>query len=204
MKYKLEIEEEEFDFEGWAFLHFHTLLPGYALASILNRLYDYSLVRLDDMELDDIDWPFYRYEDSLGKQMVFLVERPAAAVEAPWDGGDKLLVFKSENAEAEARRIVDDFTGSPVIDEGDLLAREHADLLDNLLANFTVVNLLDFSTPPVSRKAQKERLLVQRHCDTILAFIEQNHLDLNDEERMRLEMRNPSVTWLHKVADLSS
>lgn len=192
MKYKLEIEDEEYDFEGWAFLHFHTLMPGYALASSLNRLYDYGLVRVDDMSLDGADWPLYRYEDALGKQLFFLIERPSTAVGAPWEVGDKLFVVKGENAESEARRIVSDFTDSTAVAEGDLLAREHADLLDNLLADFTVVNMLDFSAP-ISRRAGKDRALVQRHCDTILAYIEQNHLDLSEEELMRLEMKNKCV-----------
>ena len=73
MKYKLEIEEEEYAYEGWAFLHFHTLLPGYALANALNRLYDYSLERLDDMPSEDGRWPLYRFEDTVGKMLYFLV-----------------------------------------------------------------------------------------------------------------------------------
>lgn len=188
MKYKLEIEEEEYAYEGWAFLHFHTLFPGYALANALNRLYDYSLERLDDMPLEDGSWPLYRFEDTVGKMLYFLVERPAEAVEAPWDAGDKVFILKGENAAEEARRIVADFTESKPVDEGDLLACEHAELLEDLLAGFTVVNLLDFEAAPTSRKAEKERLQVQQHCDRMLAYVEQKHLDLSQEERWRLEL----------------
>lgn len=186
MKYKLDIEEDEYCFEGWAFLHFHTLMPGYAFADRLNRLYDYRLERLDDMPLEGKDWPFYRYEDALGKTLFFLVERPVTAAAAPWDAGDKIFLVKGENAEKVVQHIYADFTNNAAYDEGDLLAREHADLLEALLTDFTVVNVLDFTTTPATRKAVKERQLVQQYCDNMLAYIEQKHLDLGEEERMRL------------------
>lgn len=188
MRYKLELEDDEFDFEGWAFLHFHTTMPGYAFADCLNRLYDYRLARVDDMTLDGVAWPLYRFEEPLHHSIFFLVERPVQAVEAAWEAGDKVLVVKGETAESLAHDIYSDFTVATDVPEGDLLAREHADLLDELLADFTVVNLLDFSTPPATRKAAKERLVVQQHCDAILTHIEQQHLDLSEVVRMRMEM----------------
>lgn len=187
MKHTLEIEDEEYAYEGWAFLHFHTPMPGYALADSLNRLYDYRLTRQDDMPLDDVDWPLYRFEDALGKLLFFLVERPVMATTAPWDAGDKVFLVKGENAAAEVQHIFADFTSSAAVDEADLLAREHAALLEDMLADFTVVNILDFSTSPTSRKGTKDRQLVQQHCDMILTYIEQKHLDLSEEEKMRLE-----------------
>lgn len=190
MKYKLDIEECENYFEGWAFLHFHTLMPGYAFADRLNQLYDYRLARLDDMTIDGTDWPFYRYKDALGKTFFFLVERPVTANAAPWDAGDKILLVKGENAETLVQHIYADFTNNTVVDEGDLLAQEHADLLEALLTDFTVVNVLDFTSTPATRKAIKERQTVQQHCDKILAYIEQKRLDLSEEERMRLERFN--------------
>ena len=183
MKFKLDIEDDALDFEGWAFLHFHSIMPGYVFADSLNRLYDYDLTRIDDMVLEGAAWPMFRYENAVQHCLFFLVERPAAATEAPWEAGDKLLVIKGEHAETVARDIFADFTGNAVYDEADLLAREHADLLDSLLAAFTVVNILDFSTAPVSRKAVKERQQVQECCDTMLAYIEQKRLDLTGMER---------------------
>lgn len=188
MKHTLELDDEEYAYEGWAFLHFHTSMPGYALADSLNRLYDYHLTRQEDMALDDTGWPLFRYEDSLGKMLFFLVEVPASATTAPWDAGDKIFLLKGENAEWTAQHIFADFTSSSPVDEADLLAREHAELLDDLLAGFTVVNILDFSTAPTSRKATKDRQMVQQHCDIMLAFIEQKHLDLSREELMRLRI----------------
>lgn len=186
MKYKLDIDDEP-DFEGWAFLHFHTLSPGYAFADCLNRLYDFRLARIDDMELEGGTWPLYRYADALEQQLVFLAERPAQA-DLPWDAGDKLLIVKGETAESTVRAICSDFTEEVTVDEGDLLARDHADLLATLLEGFTVANRLDFETTPLSRKAQKERAAVMQLCDAMLAHIEQHHLDLSDEERMRMEL----------------
>ena len=88
------------------------------------------------------------------------------------------------------QHIYADFTNNTVVDEGDLLAQEHADLLEALLTDFTVVNVLDFTSTPATRKAIKERQTVQQHCDKILAYIEQKRLDLSEEERMRLERFN--------------
>ena len=188
MKYKLDLDDTPYDFEGWAFVHFHTTRAGYAFADGLNRLYDYSLARIDDMPLNDAAWPLFRYEDSVRHLLFFLLERPAAATAAPWDPSDKLLVIKGENATPEAERVYHDFTDGATVEEGDLLAHEHAELMAALQADFTVAGLLDFSITPASRRAIKERTAVMQHCDSILAYIEQKHLDLGTEERMRLEM----------------
>ncbi len=187
MKYKLDLDTGP-DFEGWAFIHFHSSTPGYAFADSLNRLYDYSLARIDDMELDGNAWPFYRYEDTTRHLVFFLAERPAAEGDLPWEAGDKLLIVKGDTAERETDDICADFTDNSTYDEGDLLARDHAELLAMLLADFTVANRLDFETEPLSRKAQKERAAVMQHCDAILTHIEQHHLDLSDDERMRMEL----------------
>ena len=167
MKYKLELEEE-YDFEGWAFLHFHTAAPGYAFVDSLNRLYDLALERLDDMVLDGVAWPLYRFLDSQRHCLYLLVERPMAA-SGPWEPGDKVLVVGCENADATVQRL-------------------YADMLADLLADFTVANVLDFSAPAPTRKAAKERQLVQRYCDALLAYVEQKHLDLSQTDRMRMEM----------------
>lgn len=189
MKYKLDLDDELYDFDGWAFVHFHTTAPGFAFADGLNRLYNYRLARIDDMVLDDVQWPFYRHEDGVRHLRFFLIERPVGATAAPWDPTDKLLIIKGENAAQEASLIYSDFTAAAKYDDGDLLAREHAELMDTLLSNFTMANLLDFTTTPASRKATKERSLVMQHCDALLAYIEQKHLDLSDEERLRLETK---------------
>ncbi len=199
MKFKLDIEDALFDFEGWAFVHFHTTLPCHVLADLLNRLYHYGLRRVNDMPMADAVWPFYRYEDPVRHLIVFLAERPAGAATAPWEAGDKLCVLKGETADEEASCIQSDFTTQPRYDDGDLLARERAALLDRLLANFTVANRLDFDVMPASRKAQKDRLLVMQQCDSILAYIEQNHLDLDREELMRMEL----IQQLKKKNNLS-
>ncbi len=187
MKYRLDLDDEP-GFEGWAFLHFHTLTPGYAFADSLNQLYDYRLTRIDDMVLDGIPWPLFRHEDPMRHLVIFMAERPSSTADTPWDAGDKLLIVKGEIAETVVHGIYADFTDTPIVDEGDLLARDHAALLDSLLQDFTVANQLDFETIPASRKAQKECTLVIQQCDAILNHIEQHHLDLSDEERMRMEL----------------
>lgn len=188
MKIKLDIEDALFDFGDWAFVHFHTTVPCLDVADVLNRLYHYNLRRIDDMELSGTRWPFYRHEDAVHHLIFFLTERPAEVPGTPWEPGDKLLIIKGETADVEARYIHTDFTTRPQFDAGDLLAKEHADLLDRLLTGFTVVHRLDFDQTPASRKALKELTQAMQLCDSILAYIEQKHLDLGSEERMRMEM----------------
>ena len=188
MKYKLDLDDELFDFEGWAFVHFHTATPGYILADTLNRLYDLRLQRIDDMMLDDNPWPLFRHEDTVRHLIYFLTEHhvPPPASALPWGPGDKLLVIKGDNADPEARFIQTDFSQPPTDDDGDLLAREHAQLLDRLLATFTVASRLDFDTPPSNRRAAKERTALQQLLNTMLTYIEQQHLDLSHDEQLHL------------------
>lgn len=188
MKYKLDLDESLSPFEGWAFVHFRTHQPGYALADTLNRLYDYHLARMDDININGIGWPFYHHEDSVGHLIYFLVERPSLAKDAPWDPGDKLLVIKGENASMMADYILDDFTSPQQVDQSDLLAIEHARCLENLLADFTIATEISFDNPSTSRKAQKETASMQQCCETILACIEQRHLDLSLQERLRMDL----------------
>lgn len=184
MKYKLDLEDDIPEFEGWAFLLFHTPLPSYVLADTLNRLYDYRLARLDNLLLGDTGWPLYLHNDGIGHLQYFLLERPATAT--VWDDGDKLLVLSGENAEAEAERIYAEFSELPAYDPADLLAKEHADLLTSLLSSFTMVNLLDLAgSDTSSRKIQRGRITVKQCCQTIIESIEKRQLDLGDDERRR-------------------
>ncbi len=177
MKYKLDLDEGLFGFVGWAFVHFHTATPGYILADTLNRLYNLRLHRIDDMQVDDTPWPLFRHEDPVRHLIYFLTASPT---------GDKLLIVKGERADDEARFIQTDFSQPATDDDGDLLAREHAQLLDRLLATFTVASRLDFDTPPSNRRAAKERTALQQLLNTMLTYIEQQHLDLSHDEQLHL------------------
>jgi len=127
MKYRLTLDDEN-PFEDWSFLLFHTPLPSYALADNLNRLYDYCLTRIDDLQLDTAAWPLYTFEDTVAHLKYFLIERPVAAT--VWEQGDVLLVVGGENAAMETDAIYEDFTAEAAEpDPTDLLATEHAALL---------------------------------------------------------------------------
>lgn len=190
MKYKLDLDDCDSPLDGWAILHFRTQQPAYAFADCLNRLYGYRLRRLDDMPLEGAQWPFYHHEDTVGHLKYYLVERPPAATGAPWEPGDKLLLIKGDSAPYVADDLYADFTTTAPADDHDLLAREHAECMDSLLANFTVVTLLslDGESDTHSRRGQKERAAMQRHCELILTYIEQQHLDLGAAERLRLAL----------------
>lgn len=174
MKYRMDPEDMTDSFEGWAFLHFSTTLPGYALADSLNRLYDLSLRRIDDLLIDGTPWPLYHHIDTVAHLKYFLLQRPVA---------DHLLIIAGDTAKLAADQLYEDFTSPAAFDPADLLAREHADLLGQLLAAFTVASQLSFSdTSSSSRKAQKGRAALEQSCQQIIDAIEKRHLDLSDEE----------------------
>ncbi|MBO7100933.1 MAG: hypothetical protein J6V98_02805 [Bacteroidales bacterium] len=187
MKYKLDMEESLDDFEDWAFLLFHTSAPVHLFADSLNQLYDCRLTRIDNLVVADAEWPFFQHDDPVRHLKYFLAERPASAVAAPWEPGDKLLAIKGESAAYVAEDIYADFTEPANVDPADLLARQHADLIDELLAGFTMVSLLNLdSEPPKRSAAAKQRLLVSQFCSDMLEYIDTHHLDLTEDERRLL------------------
>ena len=187
MKYKLDMEESLDDFEDWAFLLFHTSAPVHLFADSLNQLYDCRLSRIDNLVVADAEWPFFQHDDPVRHLKYFLAERPASAVAAPWEPGDKLLAIKGESAAYVAEDIYADFTEPANVDPADLLARQHADLIDELLAGFTMVSLLNLdSEPPKRSAAAKQRLLVSQFCSDMLEYIDTHHLDLTEDERRLL------------------
>ena len=189
MKYKLEPDDLTCDFDGWAFLLFRSTLPSYIFADSLNRLYHCRLERIDDLPLNGAAWPFYRYDDSVRHLKYFLTERPAAATSAPWSASDKLLAVKGETAAVAIDKILNDFTAPRRCTPGDLLAEEHAALLDELQAAFTVAAPIDLNDDtPVSRRGQKERALVEQWCSDLLGYIDSRHLDLSDDEQRDFRM----------------
>ena len=194
MKYKLDIEENQVDFEDWAFLLFHTPAPAHLFADSLNQLYDCSLTRIDNLSLAGAEWPFFHHDDPVRHLKYFLAERPTSAVTAPWEPGDKLLAIRGESAAYVAEDIYADFTEPATVDPADLLARQHADLIGELLAGFTMVSLLNLDSElPKRSAAAKQRLLVSQFCSDLLEYIDCHHLDLSDDERRLLpEVRTMS------------
>lgn len=169
-----------------AYLLFHCSEPGYIFADNINRLYDYSFRRIDDMP---DAYPFYIHSNPVSHKQYFLVEKPEnAPASGSWQPTDKLLIIKGEDALYEAQTIIDDFTDPLPPRSDDLLAIQHAEIRDMMLAEFTVVNLLDFSAPaPSNTRAARDRAALEAHCNQILNHIEHNHLDLPDHERQLLQ-----------------
>lgn len=188
MKFKLEIEDEERPFAGWAFLLFRNADPGFLFVDRLNRLYDYAFERIGDMELSGVSWPFYYFDDESNGLKYFLLQRPQAATDAPWSPMDKLLLVRGERAGAVAEAICDDFADSVAPDPADILAVQRMAIIEELQAAFTFVTQLDFDIAPSSRSAAKERALVEDYCNKILSNIEALHLDLSRAERLRIEL----------------
>lgn len=202
--YKLDIFDE--DPVDIAYLLFHTSDPGYIFVDNLNRLCQYNLHRIDDMPFpppldndttvqssDQTPYPFYTHSDPISHKHYFLIEKPLSATPSgSWQPADKLLIIKGESAALEAESILDDFTDPLPPRPDDLLAIQHAELRDQMLQAFTVVNLLDFSAPaPSSTRAARDRVTLEQHCNLILSYIERNHLDISEVERLRLSRQQP-------------
>lgn len=210
--YKLSVDDD--DSLDIAYLLFHTSEPGYIFVDNINRLFQYNLHRIDDMPFPppiDKDsqagkqantqaikqptpYPFYTHSDSVGHKQYFLIEKPAtASPSGSWQPSDKLLIIKGEDAILEAESIYDDFTDPLQASPDDILAIQHAELRDQMLEAFTVVNLLDFSSSiPANSRAARERATLEQHCNLILSYIERNHLDLPEAERQRLTNQQSS------------
>lgn len=180
MKYRLDIDDDT-PFDGWAFVLFQTTTPAYMLADSLNRLYDYRLARIDDLTTPSASWPLYTFEDYVAHLKFFLLESPSSG--SAWETGDKLLAVAGESAEAEADALCADFNDPEPYDPADLLAAEHAEMLNRLLAGFTIVSPIDFAQMPAH---SKRRTIAEQCCREIIDAIEKRHLDMNADERRRL------------------
>lgn len=204
-KYTLDDVDLDDDLD-LAYLLFRSQDAGYLFVDNLNHLYRLALRRIDDMpfppptpETREIfkqanppttPYPFYTYSDPVAHLNYFLIEKPsAAAPSGAWQPSDKLLIIKGEGAPLEAESIYDDFTAPQRPDPDDLLALQHAELRDQMIREFTVVNLLDFSAPAPANtrdRAARDRVTLEQHCNLLLSYIEHSHLDLPDAERQYL------------------
>ena len=141
--FKLEVDDDDV-MEDVAQLLFRSSQPGYLFADNLNRLYGFALHRIDDMDLEGAAWPMYSYRDRMDNLKYYLIEKSRTAKACNgWSAGDKLLIIKGDGAREMAEYICEDFTDPMPAESGDLLAEEHARLRDEMLADFTVVSLID-------------------------------------------------------------
>lgn len=172
---KLELDDEVQPFEDIAFVFFHTDEPNYAFADDLNRLYNLSLSRCADMEMEGGLWPLFTYHDPLQQLNYYLIERPQkTGTSVPhWGAGHKLLLLQGQNAQEEAEHIYEEFNTTPTNDESQ---RERNEILETLMQSFMPVSLYDPTpTTAVSKKSAKERAEMEEFFARVL-----DYLDLNE------------------------
>lgn len=168
-----------------AYLLLQTAAPGYILADNLNRLYGIALARTHDLiHPDDTSSPLYRYHDTLARLKYFLVE-PINP-----NPDDKILLILGESAPDTAAHIFNDLTHTSSVEEGDLLAAEHAALKEELLSDFTIVTLLDFDNLPAKGAAGRRSADLQRRCEDIMEYIERQRLDLDEQGNEAADKNN--------------
>ena len=132
--FKLEPDDFGDDNENLAYIFFHTTVPGYVFVDDLNHLYQLSLSRLDDLQLEGQGWPLYTYHDSLQMVDYYLIERPtsSAATASHWAPGHKMMILKGERATDIAKFICEDFsTPPPLPDHNNPAVTEHHEILNS-------------------------------------------------------------------------
>lgn len=163
------------DYEGFAFLLFHTEAPSYVFVDDLNRLYGFALTRTEDMQLHEACWPMFTYYDPKLRLHHYLVERPAGSGSAAWPGGHKLLIVRGDAATNVVESIHEEFSAAPPpVDPTDLLAQEHNRLLENFHESFTLTTHIDptADTSTLSRKAQREQAELFALLNDILDYFD--------------------------------
>ena len=176
---RLDLDDSASDFDGYAFMLFHTLEPGYAFVDDLNRLYGYALTRIEDLQLHETLWPLYTYDNTLERMRLFLVEKPAAERMMPrWGAGQKLLIARGDDARECLERVYNDFLSSPATPQpGNLAAQRRFDILSQFQQNFTTVTLLDpDAPPPQAPKAVRERNETRQLLLAILDYLDIHRL----------------------------
>ena len=177
---RLDPDDTEPDLDEYVFMLFHTQEPGYAFVDDINRLYNFTLARIEDMQLHESEWPLYTYRDSLRKIEFFLVEKPAAAerLMPRWGVGQKLLIARGEDARMCLEKILNDFLEMPRLpDTGDLAAQQRYNILTTFQQSFTTVTLLDIdddtALPP---KAARERSDTRQLLAAMLDYLDINRI----------------------------
>ena len=188
--YVLDQDDLPPDFDGWAFLHFRTRRPSYLFADLLNRIYGYALSRLDDVEPGGARWPMYYHFDEVRHLAFFLIECPATASSDLLETGDKVLLVLGEMARAEVDKIYFEMVERHTFDPADLLAVDHATLIDQLLSDFTVARVLDFDQLPQKPAQQRRQRQLADLMDSLLTSIESRQLNLSPTERLRIKFKS--------------
>lgn len=173
---KLDLDDLEDSGEDLVHLFFHTSVPGYVFVDDINHLYNLSLCRQNDLELDEQRWPLYTYHDTLRQLDYYLIERPggAAGIASHWAPGHKMMVLKGENALETAKRMYNDFsTPPPLPDECNPTETEQYNILTSYQQAFTPVTIYDFNAPATtSKKMLKERNELEVLFATILDLLD--------------------------------
>mgnify|MGYP006872978158 CR=1 FL=1 len=147
----LDLDPQAGRWDGIALILFHSIAPNYAFVDDLNHLYNLRLSRIEDLELNDLQWPLFSFNDTLRHLRYFVIERPASTTGAApmWTPGHKMMILIGQQAEQQAKTIHDEFSSATTPDDpNDIIAAQHTKLLDNIRSDFTTTTLLDPTAPP--------------------------------------------------------
>ena len=176
--FELDCDDSECQYDNVAFLLFHSVAPSYAFVDDINKLYGLNLSRIEDMNLYGQQWPLFSDRDKMMKLDYYLVEKPLQAniCEALWTSGHKLLIVKGDRSAAIVNTIHNEFCSiNDEHDPADILAEEHALLLNNMRSSFTTTTCIDPSQPlppSLSKKSQRDYNVLCNILEEVLDYID--------------------------------
>lgn len=147
---KLSIENPPLDFGDTAFLSIISQDPDYIMADSLNRLFDLSLSRQDDLQ--PFGYPYYISLDIRHSPLIYRLVHIT--------GKDKnflLIVSGSERAMGQATHICDEFNTLPTADPYDLPSMERQQILNRYRRNLTIVNQIIFTKEELEQASSSRR-----------------------------------------------
>ncbi len=153
MKHQLTLDTPAIDFDDVSFLSILTDIPSFALADDLNHLYDLSLHRTDDADVDGHHLPLFHHSDPLRHLDYYLVELTAVA-----EG--YLLIVRGASGRDVVEAIADELGG--VVAEphpADLQAVARYKILSVYQQSFIPIAVVDFSDGDIDTAAAGRRTL---------------------------------------------
>ncbi len=153
MKHQLTLDTPAIDFGDVSFLSILTDIPSFALADDLNHLYDLSLHRTDDAQVDGHSLPLFHHSDPLRHLEYYLVELTGVA--------EGYLLIVSGSAGREVVEAIADELGGVATEPhpADLQAVARYKILSAYQQSFIPISIVDFSDGDIQSASTGRRTL---------------------------------------------
>lgn len=124
-----------------AFLLWETRTPNYEFAAWFNQLYDVSLSREDDLQLSDINLPYFSHYSEEQRLLYVLIDLP----QSPVGEHDKLMLINGQDAFKQQQAIYRDYATHPFAPQADdLLSVQRHQMLQAARHDIFSVHFIDY------------------------------------------------------------